>query len=71
MAKAKIELTNKEKLISAAGTYFRAAFAAVVALYLAGETDLEVLVNAFIAGFAGPAIKFVNPKFKDYGLKKD
>lgn len=70
MAKAKVEKTNKEKLASAAGTYFRAAFAAVVALAMAGETSPEVLINAFIAGFAGPALKFVNPKFTEYGIKK-
>jgi len=69
MAKAKIEKTNKDKLASAAGTYFRAAFAAVIALAMAGQTDPEILINAFIAGFAGPAIKFLSPNFKDYGIK--
>jgi len=69
MAKIKLELTKEQKIKSAGASYLRAAFAAVVALYLAGETDLEVLVNAFIAGFAGPAIKFLNSNFKDYGVK--
>jgi hypothetical protein len=63
------EAQLKDKLVSAGSSYLRAAVAAVVALYMAGQTEPEVLVNAFIAGFAGPAIKFLDPKSKDFGLK--
>ncbi len=39
---------NKEQLVAAAGSYIRAALASVVALYMAGQTDPSVLVNAFV-----------------------
>ena len=59
---------NKAQLQSAAGSYIRAALASVVALYMAGQTDPKVLVNAFIAGLVGPLAKAVNPKDKAYGI---
>lgn len=59
---------NKEQLISAAGSYARAAAASVVALYMAGQTDPKVLLNAFIAGLVGPLAKALNPKDKAYGI---
>ncbi len=59
---------NKEQLVSAAGSYIRAALASVVALYMAGQTDPSVLVNAFIAGLVGPLAKALNPKDKAYGI---
>jgi hypothetical protein len=51
-------------------TYARAAGAAVVALYMAGETDPKVLAYAFIAGFVGPAAKYLDKSAKEFGLKK-
>ena len=39
----------KAKLIAIASTYFRAAFAAVTALYLAGETSPKALASAALA----------------------
>lgn len=59
---------NKEQLIAAAGSYIRAALASVVALYMAGQTDPAVLVNAFVAGLVGPLAKALNPKDKAYGI---
>ena len=50
------------------GTWLRASVAAVLALYLAGETDPKKLATAFLAGIAGPAMKFLNPKDPSYGL---
>jgi hypothetical protein len=59
---------NKEQLTAAAGSYIRAALASVVALYMAGQTDPSVLVNAFVAGLVGPLAKALNPKDKAYGI---
>lgn len=58
-----------ETLKSMGGTWLRASIAAVLALYLNGETDPKKLAAAFIAGIAGPALKFLNPKDLSYGLK--
>ena len=69
MAKAKIEISNKEKLISGLNSYLRAAVAAVMAMYMAGITDPKVLANAFIAGLLGPVLKAVDPKATEFGLK--
>lgn len=59
---------TKAQLQSAAGSYIRAALSSVVALYLAGQTDPKVLVNAFLAGLIGPLAKALNPKDKAYGI---
>ena len=48
-------------------TYARAA---VVAMYMAGETDPKKLAYAFIAGFVGPAAKYFDKSAKEFGLKK-
>lgn len=69
MAKAKIEISNKDKLISGLNSYLRAAVAAVMAMYMAGITDPKVLANAFIAGLLGPVLKAVDPKATEFGLK--
>jgi hypothetical protein len=69
MAKAKIELSNKDKLIAGLNSYLRAAVASVVALYMAGQTEPKVLVNAFIAGLLGPILKAVDPKATEFGIK--
>jgi hypothetical protein len=58
----------KQKLISAAMSYLRAALAAVVALAMSGVTDPKVLANAFIAGLLGPILKAVDPKHTKYGV---
>ena len=55
-------------LKSMGGTWLRASVAAVLALYLNGETDPKKLLSAFVARIAGPALKFLNPKDTSYGL---
>jgi len=50
------------------GSWLRASLAAVVALYVNGETDPKKLAAAFLAGIIGPAAKFLNPKDASYGL---
>jgi hypothetical protein len=69
MAKAKIEISNKDKLISGLNSYLRAAVAAVVAMWMAGQTEPKVLANAFIAGLLGPILKAVDPKATEFGIK--
>jgi hypothetical protein len=69
MAKAKIELSNKDKLIAGLSSYVRAAVASVIALYMAGQSEPKVLVNAFIAGLIGPILKAVDPKATEFGIK--
>jgi hypothetical protein len=69
MAKAKVELSNKDKLIAGVNSYLRAAVAAVVAMWMAGQTEPKVLVNAFIAGLLGPILKAIDPKATEFGIK--
>ena len=59
---------NKLKQISL--TYARAAGAAVIAMYMAGETDPKKLAYAFVAGFVGPVAKYFDKSAKDFGLTK-
>jgi hypothetical protein len=69
MAKARVEISNKDKLISGLNSYLRAAVAAVVAMWMAGQTEPKILVNAFIAGLLGPILKAVDPKATEFGIK--
>ena len=48
-------------------SWFRAAAAAAIALYLAGETNLETLGLAAIAGAAGPILKWLDASATDFG----
>jgi hypothetical protein len=48
-------------------TWFRAAAAAAIALYLAGETDLKTLGMAAVAGAAGPILKWLDSSAVDFG----
>jgi len=48
-------------------TYLRAGVAAVIALYLAGEQDPKTLAMAGIAAVAGPVLKWLDPKCKEFG----
>ena len=59
---------DTKKLQAAFGTWLRASIAAVAALYMSGETDPKKLAAAFVAGIAGPALKFINPKDPSYGF---
>jgi hypothetical protein len=58
---------NTEKLVAIAGSYLRAAFAAVIALYLAGETNPKNLLMAAVAAVAGPVLKALDPKETTFG----
>ena len=57
----------KAKAIAIASTYFRAAFASVMALYLAGQTDPKTLVSAFVAALAGPVLKALDTNSPEFG----
>jgi hypothetical protein len=59
-----------EKIKQVSLTWFRAAAAAAIALYLAGETDLKVLGTAALAGFLGPVLKWLDPSAPEFGRKK-
>jgi len=48
-------------------SWFRAAAAAVVALYLTGITDPKQLASAAIAGAAGPLLKWLDPSASEFG----
>jgi len=48
-------------------SWFRAAAAASIALYLAGETDLKTLGMAAVAGAAGPILKWLDSSAVDFG----
>ena len=58
---------NTTKLKAIATTYIRAAVAAVLALYLAGTTDLKTLATAGIAAVAGPVLKALDSSATEFG----
>ena len=60
----------KEQFKQVSLTWFRAAAAAAIALYLAGETNLQVLGAAALAGFLGPVLKWLDPSAPEFGRKK-
>lgn len=60
--------SNKDKALAVAQSYLRASAASALALYISGITDPKVLLNAFLAGLAGPVIKALQPNEKDYGI---
>ena len=51
-------------------TWFRAAAASAIALYLAGETDPKTLGFAALAGFLGPVLKWLDPSAPEFGRVK-
>ncbi len=59
---------NKDKLKAIAITYVRAAVAAVIALYLAGTTDLKTLALAGVAAVGGPVLKALDPSATEFGV---
>lgn len=61
---------NTEKMKQVALTYFRAGFAAILALYLAGVTDPKALLSAAAAAVAAPLLKAIDPSAKEFGKKK-
>ena len=56
-----------EQLKQLALTWFRAAAAAVVALYIAGETNPKTLGAAALAGMAGHVLKWLDPSATEFG----
>lgn len=56
-----------EKMKQIGLSWFRAAAAAAIALYLAGETDLKTLGMAALAGAAGPILKWLDSSAVDFG----
>jgi len=62
-------MKKSEQLKQVSLTWFRAAAAATIALYLSGETDLKVLGLAALAGFLGPVLKWLDPSAKEFGKK--
>ena len=61
------ERIKMETLKQISLTWFRAAAAAAIALYLAGETNLKVLATAALAGFLGPVLKWLDPSATEFG----
>jgi hypothetical protein len=61
------QVMDTKKLKAIAVTYLRAGIAAVLALYLAGETDLKTLAMAAVAAVAGPVLKALDPKATEFG----
>ena len=48
-------------------SWFRAAAAAVVAIYMTGETNPKTLAAAALSGVAGPVLKWLDPSAADFG----
>jgi hypothetical protein len=63
-------MINKEKAKAIAMSYLRAAAAAAVALYTAGQRDPKVLAAAFVAGLVGPILKALDKSAPEFGLTK-
>jgi len=59
---------NKEKIKAIVATYLRAAVASVLALYLAGTSDLKTLALAGVAAVAGPVLKALDPNSPEFGV---
>ena len=62
------QLMNKEKIKAIVATYLRAAIASVLALYLAGTSDLKTLALAGVAAVAGPVLKALDPNSSEFGV---
>lgn len=58
---------NIKKLKAIGLTYFRAAFAAVLALYLSGNTSPKELLMAGVASIAAPFLKALDSSAKEFG----
>ena len=58
---------TKKKLVAVATTYARAAFAAVLALYLSGNTSPKDLLMAGVAAIAAPLLKALDANAPEFG----
>ena len=63
-------MIDKEKAKQIALSYIRAAAAAAIALYTAGQRDPKVLAAAFVAGLVGPILKALDKSAPEFGLTK-
>ena len=63
-------MINKDKAKAIAMSYLRAAAAAAVALYTAGQRDPKVLAAAFVAGLVGPILKALDKSAPEFGITK-
>jgi hypothetical protein len=63
-------MIDKNKAKAIAMSYLRAAAAAAVALYTAGQRDPKVLAAAFVAGLVGPILKALDKSAPEFGLTK-
>jgi hypothetical protein len=63
-------MIDKDKAKAIAMSYLRAAAAAAVALYTAGQRDPKVLAAAFVAGLVGPVLKALDKSAPEFGLTK-
>jgi len=61
---------NKDKVKAVALSYFRAAFAASLTLFVTGNADPKALAMAAAAAVAAPALKALDKSAKDFGLVK-
>ena len=59
---------DSKKIKAMVLSYLRASAAAVAALYMAGVTDPQELLFAFVAGIIGPAAKALDRSAKEFGL---
>ena len=60
--------STKNQALAVAQSWLRASAASALALYLSGITDPKVLLNAFLAGLAGPVLKALQPNEKQFGV---
>lgn len=58
---------NQTKLKAILHSYLRAAFAAAMALYMAGETDPKALGSVALAAVLGPLMKALDKSSEDFG----
>lgn len=61
---------NSKAIQAALASYLRAAVSAVLAMYLAGNTDAKALGSAALAAVAGPLLRALNPNDQAFGIKK-
>jgi hypothetical protein len=60
-----------KKLQAALESYVRSFVVAAIAVYSAGETDIQAIAIAGLAAIAGPAIRAINPKDASFGFVAD
>ena len=60
-----------KKLQTALESYARSFVVAAIAVYSAGETDIQAIAIAGLAAIAGPAIRAINPKDASFGFVAD